>query len=163
MVNAPVTLEVFVTEFMIPASSGGTEIADFFAAKKVEVAPILEVFLRHLVGRNYVMRTDLPCRVNKKLDDGAGTLIGSLGLSYLTDMNAVCTTLRYLGGDGKWLLDIPQGQTETNVFLGYVKLNHNRIVLYVEHEIENGVDTIEIHAKAANHRERGTLLVLRTA
>lgn len=53
--------------------------------------------------------------------------------------------LQYLHNGGARLLDIPKGEEEVNIILGYA----GDIVYYVEREMEDGEDEIHLHARPA--------------
>jgi hypothetical protein len=57
--------------------------------------------------------------------------------------------LSYLGSEeGFSVLDIPEGKEEVNLVLGYtVTADGREIVLFVEHELEDGVEEIHLHAR----------------
>ena len=64
--------------------------------------------------------------------------------------NAALQLLGYLDSVGANILEIPAGEDEINIILGYA----NGVCYYVEHEFEDGVDEIHLHARAVS-REWG--------
>jgi len=58
----------------------------------------------------------------------------------------VCAVLLYLATDGWSLLDIPAGKEETMIVIGYIVIGDVRMVLYLEHEMEEGrPEEVHIH------------------
>ncbi|MEK9182767.1 MAG: hypothetical protein AAB809_01670 [Patescibacteria group bacterium] len=66
--------------------------------------------------------------------------------------NQVCALLAHLGGEGAEFLQIPEGQDEINVILGYAVIFGVRLVLFVEHELKEGggVEEIHLHVRPLN-------------
>jgi hypothetical protein len=68
------------------------------------------------------------------------------GITRTLTPSVLHVVLKYLSTDeGFALLEIPQGEEETNIIIGYA----DGIVYYVEHEFEDGVREIHLHARVA--------------
>lgn len=79
-------------------------------------------------------------------DGGTSTSIRSaFGIEEDIDPNKLYAILAYLSGSGFDLLTIPDREEEVNIIIGFT----DDIVYYVEHEFEDGVREIHLHARPA--------------
>jgi len=144
----------FLTEFILPASSGWVDLGMFFPGKTVKV----DQFFRNLIsqiGSKYA-EGDLRCYVFETAGAGGvndSAIMETFALNLNTDRpdaNKICPILAYLGGEGAGLLQIPEGQEEVNLILGYVYFMGIWFVLFVEHELEKDVEEIHLHVRVLN-------------
>ena len=150
-------------QITIPASSGSTELTNFFYGKsmkidEVEIEPEFQEFI-DTIGPQYKTTENLICHTSSV--EHGGKTIGELAGEDLLTGHQVCAILAHLGSGGSSFLKIPEGADEVNIILGPVIIDGARFVLFIEHEIEDGVERISLHAKLPSHVEDGVARVLR--
>ena len=87
--------------------------------------------------------------------------IYSFGSCRMTVPQEICAMLRFLGEpEHEDLIAIPNGESEVNIILGYPSIQCTKRVLYLRHELENGVGGIHLHVRDMNRWEDKTPKVL---
>ena len=135
----------------VPPQSGDVNLEGFFPGKVVVVDDLFRRFVNDTVGSRY-STNGFSCGI---MDPVSGVnnddrIVRLFGFNVIADGTKVCAMLAYLGGEGWYVLDIPPGEEEVNLILGYVAINIDHLVLFVEHEIEDGVEEIHLHARPLN-------------
>jgi len=139
--------------FLLEPTSGSTrDLGDLFAGKTVVVDRKVKTYVRATAGTRYATKSEMGCRFSGV--NYGDVALGSLG-SYMIDGNELCALFAHLGGEGSSLLEIQKGSNEMNVVLGHGPVEGKDHVFYAEHEIEDGVDRIHLHAEPPDHREDG--------
>ncbi len=146
-----------VKEFVIPASLGNVDLIGFFPGKNVKIDP---GFYDLVAATGVIYETPRPlvCRVHQMQAGYIDTqIIPLLGLPHSNpDWNVVCALLSYLGSHelegGNAILGIQDGLEEASLILGYLWDNKGlpTRVVFVEREIEGGVEQIHLHVKRIN-------------
>jgi hypothetical protein len=147
-----------VKEFVIPGEMGeGCQIlSNIFHGKSIRVDRAFEKLVT--VG------DDLSCQlfsVPKGWNDGQ--IIAWISRNKGINLGGIkiCAVLEYLGNEGSSLLDVPEGEKEVNLILGYTTVDGVPSVFFVEHEWEQIVEEFHFHVKPMNKwNDDTTLLVL---
>jgi hypothetical protein len=139
-----------VKNIVIRGSSGPVDVEGFFPGKTIVIDPEFQELLQS-VGAQYASE-NLSCRLSQV---GAGyadvSIITALNLAKKDaglNWNHICAALSYLGGDGSSILEIPEGEEEVNVILGYSSgAGGINSVVFVEHEFEHEVEEFHLHVR----------------
>ncbi len=146
--------------FEVPVADGFVNVRAFFINLQGSVRvdrPVLE-FLNSENGR-FVLGEPFVCNLDKGAEETSfGELLRE---GKCLTVSQVCGILSYLGGEGWGLLDIPSGQEEVNALIGWILIDGNPCVLYVEHEHEEGKgEEVHLHTAAPGKKEDEPVLVL---
>ena len=148
----------YMTTIIIPETGDAERLFPRFPEAQVRMDPAFRKFIGS-AGFGFALREPLACSVHKA--EGGGEFEDLLGSSEELNRDQVCAILSYLTGDGWSLLEIPAGQEEVNLVVGYVYVDGNKYVLYVEHEMEEGKkEEIHLHVTEPDDEEGDALLVL---
>ncbi len=139
------------TSVIRPAKSGVTSLNNLFKGMKIKADPFFEEFLWkngenfHDDAREYFLfKTD-------SSSNSDSIIMKEFEIVEFSTPAELRATLEWLDGEGRYLLDIPEGQEETNFIIGYAIADNNRnnvqYVFYVEHEFEHGAREIHLHVK----------------
>lgn len=151
----------FRTLVSVPISRGSVNLPTFFPGKTLKVDSLFQEFLSMTVGVQYVSPQFnaflYQTRVGGNNDE---VMMRTFNINGTLDGNSACAILKHLGGVGSPILEVHPGENERNIVLGYMLLRSSAYVLYVEHELEHGVDEVHLHAQSLNRWDRKTPMIL---
>ncbi|MBP6883823.1 MAG: hypothetical protein KBC06_01155 [Candidatus Pacebacteria bacterium] len=137
---------------IIPAQSGRVDFRGFFPwAEICNISHTFEMFMKDL-GHNYQAPEFVAKMFHSEGDETAGFWCKfTLAFNSPFEPNKICAILNYLGSeDGSRVLDVPEGQTEINIILGYtMEDGGGAYVLYLTLKLRtNNVKEIHLDAKS---------------
>ena len=133
---------VAIETFRIPPSTGHVDPECFFKGRKVKIDNQFHEFAVS-IGPRYSIK-GFSGSVHQTRGGSSADIVKAFELQRLTPEH-IFVLLHYLNMDGSHLLEIPKGEDEANIILGF----SNGVCYYVEHEFENDVDEIHLHARPA--------------
>lgn len=131
--------------YKLPPNNGSTNLETLFAGLGITV--FVDYFFRNVLKR-LDQRWSTPLFKFTLIEKPAGEELDPSTLANIKGserQDMVYSFLSGLAGDFRHLLDIPKGEEEVNMVCGWVE--DLEMVLFVEHEIENDVEEIHLHAR----------------
>jgi len=150
-----------VAELIIPARAGRLELRGFFPRipwKQVIVEEDLLGFVANT--KHYGMRQALECCIESVPFGGVLSDLLEFTDKTTLSIDKMCVILAYLGDEGWPLLAISSPEEESNILIGYVRVNEKYYGLVVEHEFNDGKEEIYLNMRETNHEEDDSVLVL---
>lgn len=152
--------------FSVPPSGGNTrDIAEFFAKGMVQIVDNGFLDVLRSIGNIWETKKEITCQLLQVASGTsdpellASTIKKNIVIQLPSDIHEVCAILRFFGRDGWSFLDIPDGEEETKIILGYV----TSIMKYLEmeHELEHGsVEQVHLHAQDFRAERRKPFKIL---
>jgi hypothetical protein len=144
----------------IPQAGGAERLFPRISEAQVKVSLAFRKFVGG-TGFSFALRAPLTCSIYRAEHGGELNYLLSRCPSGNLSREQVCAVLLYLATDGWSLLDIPAGKEETMIVIGYIVIGDVRMVLYLEHEMEEGrPEEVHIHLAGVYEQFLDEVLVL---